>query len=261
MLLNALIWMGGWLLCTHVFHLRRRERLFAGVASGMLLFMLFSNLLAYAIHLPGVYWVAGLLVLGLGAVAAWRSNQHPRLPFRDLLQWSQLLAFGGLFIFLISINRGLALFDDYANLPLVSTIAAGDFPPHFSLNPNVALDFHYGLHLLAASLLSIGGFFPWSALDVYKAFTITLAVLLSVLWYRRLAPSKISAGLGGLFVLFAAGSRWLLLFIPEATLRKMSAGLLNDGVGAAICPRSSYCVDQPLENCRGWANSLSLRFC
>ncbi len=235
-LLNALIWIGGWLLCNHLFYLRRRERLFAGIASGMLLFLLFSNLLAYFIRLPGAYWAAASLVLGLGGVAAWRSNQRPRLPFRELLEWPQLLAFGTLFVLFVLINRGLALFDDYANLPLVSTIAAGDFPPHFSLNPKVVLDFHYGLHLLAASLVRIGGFFPWSALDIYKAFTIALAALLSVLWYRRLAPWKISAGLGGLFVLFAAGSRWLLLFIPETVLQKMSASLQMMGSALQSAP-------------------------
>jgi len=60
-------------------------------------------------------------------------------------------------------NRGLAILDDYHNLPLVSMIAAGDVPPHFYLNPTNRLAYHYGLHLFSGSLVQQGGLFPWSA--------------------------------------------------------------------------------------------------
>jgi hypothetical protein len=85
----------------------------------------------------------------------------------------------------LSINRGLAILDEYQNLPLVSIIAAGDLPPHFYLNPAQRMDYHYGQILLAAGLSRLGGFFAWSAFDILRAFSLALAAWLADLWYRR----------------------------------------------------------------------------
>ena len=234
--LISLSWIGGWMLCVHAFNLRSRERLFGGVASGSLLFILFSNLFAQVLSLSNAYWAASLLILGLGLIAVWCSHEHPKLPLQDLKVWPQIIAFGVLFLLFALINRGLAIFDDYSNLPIVSVIATGDVPPHFYLNPEKVLDYHYGLHLIAASLVRVGGFFPWSALDLCKAFSISLAALLNLLWYRRYMRKSMAWLWGGLFVLFGGGSRWLLLLIPSTYLQKMGAGLQMIGSGLVTAP-------------------------
>jgi len=237
-LLLLSLWSGGWLLCARVFKLRSRERLIAGLATGLLLFILFANLLAQLFTLSLAYWGAALLVLGLGLASVWRSPTPLSALLQDLHACPALLALAGLFGLFLGINRGLALFDDYSNIPLVSIIATGDVPPHFYLNPQRVLDYHYGLHLLAASLTRLGGFYPWTALDVCKALAISLAVGLGVLWYRRFAPRGAALVGGGLFILFAGGARWLLLLIPPRLLERMSVGV--ELIGSASQSASDF---------------------
>jgi hypothetical protein len=231
LLLCTLWWAGGWLLSAHVFRLRSRERLFTGGASGLLIFIVFSNMLAHFLPLTAAYWGTSLLILAFGLVAAWRSPIRPRINTEDLFVWPQILAFGGLLLLYVLINRGLAIFDDFSNLPIVSTIAAGDFPPHFYLNPNQVLDYHYGLHLYAASLVRVGGFYPWSAFDISKALVAALTPLLAWLWYRRYFNRPMALLLAVFLVMLGGGSRWLLLLVPEDTMLHMEAGL--DMIGSA----------------------------
>lgn len=232
LVMTSFSWLGGWLLCVHVFSLRPRERLFTGVACGTLLLMFAGNLLAQALPLSLAFWVSAILILAAGAIAALRSPQRPRLPLGDFQVWGQWLTFAGFFVFFILINRGLALFDDYANLPIVATLATGDVPPHFYLNPEKILYYHHGLHLLAASLVDIGGFFPFSALDTYKAFSMSLSLILTWLWYRRYIRGSTAWLWLGVFILFAGGSRWLLLFLPQGLLANMSQGVQLIGSAA-----------------------------
>lgn len=228
------IWFaGGWLLSTHVFRLRARERLFSGTASGLLLFILFSNLSAQVIPIPWAFWVASFLIFALGLLAAWHSSERPIFPLKDFAVWSQILTFCGLLILFSMINFGLAIFDDYTNLPLVSTIATGDVPPHFYLNPDQILDYHYGMHLFAASSVLVGGLYPWSALDIGKAFSIALTAIVSWLWFRRFMSKNLAWLWVGLLILFGGGARWILLLIPETTLQDIGANLQLMGSAVA----------------------------
>jgi len=60
--------LGGWLLLTHVFRLRPAERLLTGLASGLILFIMLSNLLAHVLPLPLAFWGAAALIL---LASAW----------------------------------------------------------------------------------------------------------------------------------------------------------------------------------------------
>jgi hypothetical protein len=232
----ALWWVGGWLICSHAFRLRSRERLLTGGATGMLLFIAWSNLLARVLPLMVAWWGGATLVLLVGGVVAWRSKRGPFLPLGDLRAWPQLVALVALAALFAAINRGLAIFDDYHNLPLVSVMAAGDVPPHFYLNTASRMAYHYGLHLFAASLVRQAGLFVWSAFDASKAFTLALTGVLGWLWFRRVTMSHAGAWLGAGLALFGGGARWLLLFFPFDWLKAVSLQVQLQGASAFSGP-------------------------
>jgi hypothetical protein len=231
-LLSAGWWLGGWLIVTHVFRLRPGERLLVGLASGLLLFIVFSNILAQLLPLPIAFWGASVFLVILGFIAAWRSDIRPVFHKEDLQAWPQFLVLGGLLILFVQINQGLAIFDDYFNLPMVSMIATGDVPPHFHLDVANWLADHYGLHLFAAGLMRIGGLMPWSAFDVSKALTIALTPVLAWAWFRRVTRSNLAGFLGAVLVFLGSGTRWLLLLVPANWL--MSLGKDVHLIGTAI---------------------------
>ena len=239
-ILCGMWWAGGWLLVTYIFRLRGRERLFSGMALGWLLFIVLSNLFTKIVALSLAFWAAAALILGAGLLAAWNSKDSPRvvlaLAADELKHWPLLLFFAGLLGLFTLINRGLAIFDDYFNLPIVSRLAAGDIPLHFYLNPDIPLDYHYGLNLFAANLVRIGGFFPWSAFDFSKSLAISLAVVLAYVWFRRYTRRQDLLLLGVLLVLFASGTRWLLLFLPPETLQQLGSQLNLLGSAAQTAP-------------------------
>ena len=226
LLLGACWWLGGWLIATHVFRLRHRERIFAGASLGLLLFILASNFLTRWMAIELAYWGTALLILGTGVLFAVRQPPRNRWQiWRDLRLAPNLFVFIALFILFSLINFGLAILDDYSNLPLVSMIATGQVPPPFYLNPEISLNYHYGLHLFAASLVRIGGLYPWIAFDLSKALTTALSLMMAWLWFRRYINRGWGVFLGVLLVLFGSGTRWMLLFLPQQALLQMGEGL------------------------------------
>jgi len=147
-LIQCVLWIiGGWGIVAHIFRLPSRERLVVGIAAGWLLFISMSNLLAHFLPLTPAFWLASLAVLLGGLFATWRSPLRPRVDWRDVKAWPVLLSLAVLTNFFYIILRGLAIFDDYVHLPLVSTMAAGDIPPHFYADPAYLFAYHYGLHI------------------------------------------------------------------------------------------------------------------
>lgn len=192
-ILDLLLWLllcgiwilGGYLISRHLFHLRFRERVFVGFGIGFLLYIVFSNIFAQIIDITLAPWVASSLILAVGGLAALRDKSKSLINKTDFSIWSQYAGFAAVFILFALINRGLAIFDDNINIPVVSILATGDVPPHFYLNPEILLDYHYGLHLFSASLVRIAGFYPWSAFDLGKTLSISLTVMFAWLWLRR----------------------------------------------------------------------------
>jgi hypothetical protein len=233
-------WSGGWLIVTHSFRLPSRERLLGGLATGWLLFIAVSNLLAHFLPLTPAYWLASLLILGGGLLIAWTKSRRGSsgqswIDFRDLKSWPQIAWVGGLTVLFELIQRGLAIFDDYVHLPMTSTVAAGDIPPHFYVDPAYYFAYHYGLHLSAGALMRIGGLFPWSAWDLSKAFAIAMTLGLGWLWISRVTRSSLAGFLGGFLFVFGSGTRWLLLIIPNSLLSRISGQIqmINTGKDTA----------------------------
>ncbi|MDX1436174.1 MAG: hypothetical protein R3335_05145 [Anaerolineales bacterium] len=225
LLLTGLWALGGWLISTHAFRLRSRDRLISGLGTGLLLFIILSNLLANFLPLPAAFWLGAGSTALIGLLAARRSGRRPFLSKADFQAWPLLLALVGLTILFTLINRGLAIFDDYHNLPLVSMIAAGDVPPHYFLNPQTRLAFHYALHLFSAGMVRIGGFSVWAAFDISKAFSLSLAVALAYTWFVRVTRRESAGVWGSLLAILGGGSRWLLVLAPAGLLAAISQDL------------------------------------
>jgi len=220
----ALWGLGGWLIAVHAFRLPARENAIAGFAMGLAVATWSSNLIAQVLPVPLAFWLggAGTLILGLLCWQPWRAAGPGT---RIQLVPGPWLLLGGLTLLFTLIGRGLALFDEFQNVPLVSMLAAGDIPPHFPLDPSIRFGYHYYQLLIAAELMRVGGLYPWLALDAARALTIALSVVLCGLLARRLTGDRRAALLAGGFLLFAGGSRWLLLLLPVPWLDRISDGM------------------------------------
>ena len=223
----AFTWsIGGWLIVAHAFTLHGARRLLAGFTTGLLLWITLVNLLTPFVTLTvaaglssALLLLSGLLLAGLDVRKARRSGlQRSWLPLSDLRAWPVLAVLALLTLLLTLVGRGLAIFDDYLHIPLVSMMATGDIPPHFFKNPEARFSYHYGLQVLAAGMVGVGGFFPWSAWDISKALAIALTAVLGWIWFQGTTRSRLGAWLGSIFIVFAGGARWLLLLLPVPLL-------------------------------------------
>ncbi|MEA1977214.1 MAG: hypothetical protein U9N80_04880, partial [Chloroflexota bacterium] len=81
-----LLTMGGWLLSTHAFKLKSRERVIVGFGLGLALTLWFSNLLGRWLPPQIAFWGAVGLVLLLGLLSTIWSDR-PFLDKKDLQAW------------------------------------------------------------------------------------------------------------------------------------------------------------------------------
>jgi hypothetical protein len=229
--LAVLLWAcGGVLLTGAVAGPPRRERLILGLATGLLLFVSLSNCLANFLPVTPAFWLASSAIFVAGLFAAVGRPRQLALPGRADLPYAAL--FVATLCVAFSINRGLAILDDYHNLPLVSTMGAGYVPPVFYLNSDYAYAYHYGLHIVAASLVDLGGLTPWGAFDLSKALTIALALPLAALSLRRVTSRVGWMAFGTAVFAFLGGTRWLLLLVPGRWVDALGSPLVLLGSAA-----------------------------
>lgn len=228
-LLSVLWALGGVLLGRYALRLRRAEADMVGLTLGFVAAETLANAAAHFVTLPVAYWLAALLVLALGGIAWFAAG---RQPFWTDFPWRAYLALAVLVGVLFPIQRGVALFDEFLHIPLVAIIARDYVPPPFYLDPSLPFAYHYGLHVWAASLVRMAGWFPWVALDLGKAFTIALTTVLTWLWFYRTTHSRGAAWWGSAAVFFGGGARWLLLLLPRSVLLWVSAHISLAGSAA-----------------------------
>ncbi len=223
----AALWaLGGVWMVRRAFNLRPNEQALVGVAVGLTLENWLANLLGRFLSVPSAFWLASGLVFAGGlalSLPLWRKSPLwlVRVPIMPL-QWAGLI---GLSFVLIAVGRGLAILDDYQNLPMTSILATGDIPPHFALDPRLIFDYHYGGLLFSAQLMRVGGLHAWNSIDIVRGFTFALALFLSMIWVRRVTGSRLAGLLSVLMGLFAGGTRWLMVFLPEPLLKQISANI------------------------------------
>jgi hypothetical protein len=223
-IITSLLWtIGGYFLAFRIFKLLPGENLIAGFGVGLSVYIFLSNITARFFDPMIGFSLPAILIFGAGFLAVRRNIPN---PFHEK-QRSQiiLIILGFAFtIFFFMISRGVSLYDDYRNLPIISQMGRGIIPPTYE--SMATMGNHYGFQLYSASLMALGGFFPWSAFDLSKAivwgYTIILVYLIAkrylVTWWK-------SAIAAGLFV-FAGGTRYLLLLLPPAWNNRLDA-LIN----------------------------------
>ncbi|GAP13941.1 hypothetical protein LARV_01700 [Longilinea arvoryzae] len=228
---TALAWMvGGWLLVRSLFRLLPGARLISGFTSGWVIDLVLVNLITRWIGLPAASIVSAALILGVGVMAAGKSLRQKE-TWADWKEWTQPVGALLLAVLFSLAQRGVSIFDDYLHLPLVSSMATGDIPPHFYLNPDQWFAYHYGLQIWAAMLVRTAGLTPWSAWDISKGVAIALTLVNAWLWVRQRTSSRTAAWLGALVIVFGGGARWLLLLLPSSVLTWISPAinLINTG--------------------------------
>ena len=236
LVLWALLWIvGGCLLAASLFRLRSSEVTMVGLGIGLVIEIWLANVLAQMMPVMIAFWLAAVLTLlgGLIAVIMLR-RKNIKIDFSfSLAHW---LIFSVLTVLFISIGRGLALFDDYQNLPTISLMATGDIPPHFALDPHFSFNYHYLLLLFAAQFMRLGIMFPWTALDVSRGLIIALPLMLAWLWAYRMTHNRIASVLTSIMLMFAGGARWLLLLLPQPILQLISNQITLIGSASVTAP-------------------------
>lgn len=241
-----ILWaLGGWLLAARLFKTAPHERGLLGLGLGVILSNWAANWLARLMPPLAAFWLSALLILGLGLSLAWflqpKDRRTPRQVVSDVfppesLQLRQWIVFGIIFFVFTLIGRGLGIFDDYQNLPPVSTMAAGDIPPQTAFDPRLRFGYHYFQLLLAAQFVNLLQTGPWVALDLARGLAISLTIMLTGLLAYRITGNKIAAALSAIFVTFSGGARWILLLLPSGLLNRLSSGVQMIGSGADSGP-------------------------
>ena len=230
-----LIALCGWMLAKHAFSVSPKERIPVGLGLGLILFVFFSNLMGRWLP-PEWGFQAALAALAVIAGLAWVTSREGFLDLEDIQVWRQLALFALLVLVFTLMGRGLGIFDDRKNLSIISLMAAGDIPPHFYMNPDFLFSYHYGFQLLGASLMRLGGLFPWSAFDLSKGIVAAGAIWLAFTYGARHDRKSGPAILFAAFLVLATGTRWLLLFLPPSLLDGLSSGINMWGSAAQTAP-------------------------
>jgi hypothetical protein len=226
------VWgIAGWLMAARLYVLPSRERGLVGLGIGMTASTWAVNFLARWLPFELACWLSAGGALVMGGVLAYPLRR--RLRSLVSMHWGRWMAFLGIGLLTTLIGRGLAIFDDYQNLPYLSRIAAGDIPPHFPFAQDVGLGYHYFLLLLAAQVMHVARAAPWVALDVARGLTLSLTLLLIGLVARRLTEHPLAEAVAVLFGALAGGARWLLLLLPPSLLGRVSDSIQMIGSGAA----------------------------
>src|SRR5215213_6141674 len=228
-----LLWgLGGWLLTLRWFDMEPHERGFIGFGLGLVIANCFGNFLARLLPMSIAFWVAALLTVALGILSGLPLKRES-FPSHVNIQWGKWLLFAISLIVFTLIGRGLGMLDDFQNLPVASLMSTGDIPPHFPGSPETRFGYHYFLILLGVQFMRVAAAPPWTALDLARALTLTLAITMAGLLAWRLTRNKTVAWISAAFFAFAGGTRWLLLLLPGSLLNRISSGLTLIGSGRA----------------------------
>ena len=233
---------------------------FYAPAIGFLWLLLVANLVSWAVRGPLGSWLGLVLASALAIALAcrtrtfWSLRRAPRVGAAAVLAGSVAL-----YLFILG-NRTQTLWvDEVWHLPLAGTIANGFFPPVSPYAPDVGPGYHYGLDLIAATVMNVAAAPPWTIYYLLGSFLlVTFALAAAGLVWDLGAPRLIALG-AALSALLLDGS--LVVGLPQV----MSEPAAGDGFGEAIArlgvPESAHAlkrVGSMLINWPQFALGLSL---
>jgi hypothetical protein len=226
----CMLWLvGGYGIARFAFRLPERENWMAGIALGLIVETWLANLLTLVLPAIPAFWTAAALTLVIGIV--FSLGHKPAEWIKTTIPWWQLVSLALTTWIFFAMSRGLAIYDDYAHLPTLSMMAAGDLPPHFPLDPTVSYGYHYFMMLFAAQIMRLGSLYPWNALDLARGLSFGLMIVLTYLWVARLTFSKIGGIVGAMMAAFGMGTRWIILLLPEGVINWLGQGMELIGSG------------------------------
>lgn len=227
----AIWFLGGFLIVVNSFKVKRHEASILGFGIGLILQVWVANWFGQIFNPVPAFWSSAVLILFIGIALTWIFKNH-KLVWKSIhFPLSYWIPFILLIIIFFMIGSGLAIFDDYQNLPVTSYIASGAIPPNFVLNPDISFDYHYLMLLNSAQWMRIADLFPWTALDLNRALFLSLSVILAAIFGYRMTRNRLAGWLTALFFAFAGGLRWLLLLIPAPILENISSHITMIGSG------------------------------
>ena len=229
----AILWiLGGWLIATHAFQAKKKERVILGFGLGLVVYLWLVNLLGKWLEPTASFFIPAVLVFLIGLLYAWKSD----LTIFDIKDLSGiyplLIVFLFLFVYSVFMERGLAIFDDYHHLPAISVIGAGSLPPMYYLNANYDYSYHYGFQLLGASMMRLGDLFAWSAYDISKALVWAFSVILVVVLIGRYLKKPWQVLFGVVAFLLMGGTRYILMLLPHNWLQILDRSIGFIGISA-----------------------------
>ncbi len=201
---------------------------------GVTAVLLTTNLAAYAAPGAASAWVGLLAPSAVATVFAWRARTLVN-PLRRSAVTLPLLVLPATGAFLLCLaNYTQAWFGDpHWHLALVQHFARGGFPPVTPHGVDSGISYHYGVDLVAASIVHAAAVPPWTALAALTSFLVVALILAAVgfAWDAG-APLLLAIGAGVAIGLYAGTVH---LGLPPYDEAPESSGWLA-GLQAGLTP-------------------------
>lgn len=159
------------------------------------------------------YVLAAFLIIGLVLFIFTHKDKIKSFWLLDK-RWRKILLLTIIVIFLTTgliAARGYSgdEFNIFSTVPMAGTIAEGNFPVRWTVEPQVMAYYHYGIELFSAAMYKTTGLPFWYGVDLCRAlFTILfLALIFLVLFKITKHPAK--SYLVSLLTLFGGGLVWI----------------------------------------------------
>jgi hypothetical protein len=93
--------------------------------------------------------------------------------------------------------------------------------------------------------MRIGDLFPWTSMDIARAWVLALLIMLAYVFTRRMTRSRMAGYFGAFVVTFSGGTRWLLLLLPTALTQSISENISVMGSGIPTGPNLASALVSP----------------
>lgn len=217
-------------------HRSRRVWPFYAPILGVAAVLLTTNLAAYVAPGGASAWVGLLAPSALATVVAWRARTRLNPLQRSAAAFPLLvLPATGAFLLCLSYWTHVWFGDSQWHLSLVQHLARGGFPPVSPYGVDSGIGYHYGVDLLAASIVHAAAVPPWTALATLTSFLIVTLILASIGFTWDVGASLLLAIGAGVAIGLFAGTVHLGL-PPYAEAPESSGSLAGILAGLTSAP-------------------------